>query len=437
MGFSGVLGKAAGNSSSVTLLTVYTALLMFIPSALVLSPLGGAGSPATVFAVGLTGWYLSRWLHPACALDRRRQPIRTAGVLFAGAVLASYVSANRQALNPLEGNGADRGLILVAGWLGVLLLAADGIDRWERLEALLRRIAAAAAILAGIGIAQFATGLNIASYIVIPGFVTKIPFADLMSRSGFNRPSATAAQPLELAAVLVLCLPLALHQARFAAPGRRLRSWLQAALICAALPITVSRSAVLGLAVVGLVLIPTWPRRARGQAVGIALAAVCLAWAAMPGLMSLLYQLFTQIGGESSSTSRIQAYSAAVPFILRHPWLGQGFQTFSPQTYFYVDNQYLTSLIETGVVGVAALLALLAAGWLLARSARRAVTGERARDLLQSLAASVAASAVSFATFDALAFAIATGLTFLVLGCTGAAWRLARTADGAAGDLGS
>jgi hypothetical protein len=47
------------------------------------------------------------------------------------------------------------------------------------------------------------------------------------------------------------------------------------------------------------------------------------------------------------------------------------------------------------------------------------------RDLMQSLAAAVAAAAVSFATFDALSFGIASGLTFLVLGCVGAAWRLA------------
>ncbi len=79
---------------------------------------------------------------------------------------------------------------------------------------------------------------------------------------------------------------------------------------------------------------------------------------------------------------------------------------------------------------MAALVTLMVTGWCLARAARRAVTGDRARDLLQSLAASVAVAAVSFATFDALAFAIATGLTFLVLGCTGAAWRLARAAGG-------
>jgi O-antigen ligase len=114
-----------------------------------------------------------------------------------------------------------------------------------------------------------------------------------------------------------------------------------------------------------------------------------------------------------------------VPFIAHHPWFGQGFQTFFPQTYFFVDNQYLTSLIETGVVGALALLTLFVTGWLTARSARLAAVDAQTRDLAQCLAASVAAAAVSFGTFDGLEFSIAPGLCFLLLGCVGAAWRLA------------
>lgn len=410
---------------TVPLLTLYVFLLMLIPSALVLAPLGGAGSPATILAAGLMFWYVLLWLHPARALDRGRQPIRGAAALFAGAILVSYVSAASRALPGAERTGADRGLILLAGWLGVLLLAADGIGTWERLHALLRRVVTGGTVIAGIGITQFATGLNFASYVTLPGFITKVPVVDLMSRGGLNRPSATTAQPLELAAVLMLCLPLALHQARFADRGTRVRRWCQAGVIAAAVPLTVSRAAVLGVVVLALILLPTWPKRHRRVAYLLLAGAVGLLWLVLPSLLSEFGQLFSQIGAESSSASRISAYSAAGPFIAQHPWFGQGFQTFFPQVYFFVDNQYLTSLIETGVAGLGALLALFGTGWVLARRARRAAAGERVRDLMQSLAAAVAAAAVSFATFDALSFGIASGLTFLVLGCVGAAWRLA------------
>ena len=94
--------------------------------------------------------------------------------------------------------------------------------------------------------------------------------------------------------------------------------------------------------------------------------------------------------------------------------------------YFFVDNQYLTSVLETGFVGAIALVVLFLTGWLTARSARLAAVDAQTRDLGQSLAASVAAAALCFATFDALSFSIASGLCFLILGCVGAAWRLAR-----------
>lgn len=409
---------------AVTFLTIYAAMLMFIPSPLIVAPFGGSGSPATLFAVAVLGWYLALWVHPAAALDRERQPVRGAAILFAGVTLAAYVSANRNALPSLFENAADRGLISMAGWLGVLLLAADGIGRWDELQTMLRRIVTAGAALAGLGITQFVTGFDVTKYVMIPGLIRHMPVLDLGVRDGLNRPTATTGQPLELAAVLALCLPLALHQARFAAPGRRVRWWLQAGLIAMAMPMTISRSAVLALAVIAITLIPTWPKRDRRAAYCITLGAVVTFWVSVPRMVPVFDQLFAQIGAESSSTSRIDAYSAAAQFIFGHPWLGQGFQTFFPQTYFFIDNQYLTSLIETGVAGLLALAAMLATGWLVARKARRTVSDARTRDLLQCLAASVAAAAVSFATFDALSFTVAPGLTFLILGCAGAAWRL-------------
>jgi O-antigen ligase len=146
-----------------------------------------------------------------------------------------------------------------------------------------------------------------------------------------------------------------------------------------------------------------------------------------PGLVSLIYQLVSKTGSESSSVSRLDAYTAAAPFIAQHPWLGQGFGTFLPQTYFFVDDQYLTTLIETGVLGLLAVLMLFLLGWCLARSTRRICADKQTRDLLQCLAVSALCTGLSFSTFDALGYSTISGLTFLLIGCTAAAWRLART----------
>jgi polysaccharide biosynthesis protein PslJ len=420
------LATASGRVDAVALLSWYVFLLIAIPSSLVVGAFGAAGAPAALFAAILLCWYLVARLHPVLPPQGGTQPVRVAAALFGCGVIAAYVSANRAAMPRLQENGADRGLILLCGWLGVLLLAADGIDRAHRLDTLLRRIVLGVTAMAVLGIVEFFTRQDLTNYISIPGLSLHAQATDLMSRDGLVRVLATTAQPLEFATALAMTLPLAIHQARFAPRALRNRRWLQVALIAAAMPMTVSRTAVLGLAVVSLVLFPTWPRRDRRRGYLVALAMPVAMWLVKPTLLSSFGGLFGLIGTDESTKSRTGAYSAAMPFIAQHPWFGRAIGTFFPLTYFYVDNQYLTSLITVGFVGTATLIALFATGWLTARSARLAAADAQTRDLAQCLAAAIAVAAVCFATFDALSFSMASGLCFLLLGCTGALWRLTR-----------
>lgn len=84
------------------------------------------------------------------------------------------------------------------------------------------------------------------------------------------------------------------------------------------------------------------------------------------------------------------------------------------------------SLIEIGFVGLLTLIGLFVTGWMCARNARRLSTDPETRHLAQCLAATVAVPAVAWATFDATSFPMAASLTFLMLGCVGALWRLVR-----------
>jgi hypothetical protein len=422
--------RPAPRFDAVSLLTLYVFLLLAIPSSLVFAPLGAAGGPSTLLALVLMALYIVMRVHPTSTLYRGPQPTRVAGLLFMCTILAAYISANQHSLPRLQQNSADRGIISAFGWLAVLLLAADGITNIERLKVLLRRIVMGATAMAVLGITQFFTGLNIVNYIVVPGLTSQATPTDLLTRGGLNRPSATAAHPLEFAAVLAISLPLAIHQARFAGPKLRLRRWLQVGLIAAALPITISRSAIFGLAVICLVLLPTWSKVERRVTYAILLLSTTILLIAVPRLFSALATILTQIyTGSSSTESRTNAIAATLHLIPLHPWFGVGFGTFLPQTYFYTDDQYVLSSIETGLIGLLALLTLFATGWLTARSLRRNSHDPAIRDFAQCLAAAAAASAVSFSTFDTLSFKMAAGLTFLLLGCIGAACRLLRPTD--------
>ena len=73
-------------------------------------------------------------------------------------------------------------------------------------------------------------------------------------------------------------------------------------------------------------------------------------------------------------------------------------------------------------------------GLVTARKVRRLSTDPEHRDLGQAMTASVAVAMVTFGTFDALSFAMASGLIFMLLGCAGAALRLVRSGGRAAGE---
>lgn len=414
----------------IGLLTVYLVLLCFIPYDVEFMPLGGSGAPSTMFAATLMVVYAVLWLEGKSSTFQQSQPVRTATALFGCAFVASYISANRHILVPLNQNGADRGLISLMGWLGVVFITADGIDEMAKLKTLIHRVVLGVGTMALIGVSQFFLKFDITKFITIPGFANVIAYADVGLRSGLARPSSTTATPLELVAVLAMILPLAIHRARYAPAGRRRYRWLLVATIAAALPMTISRTAILVILVIGVVMLPTWPRRERLFAYCAVPVALAVSFVTIPGMLGTFAGILSNNGAVTASTqSRTNAYSSAAPYIEAHPWFGSGFGTFPPQTYFFTDNQYLNSTIVMGFVGLLALVGLFVTGWVTARKTRRLSTDLETRDLAQALAASIAAAAAAFATFDALSFDVATGLTFLVLGCIGCLWRLVHSGD--------
>src|SRR5581483_9774388 len=334
---------------------------------------------------------------------------------------------------PDEISGADRGVMFFLGCAGIALLACDGIADRARFDVLVRRLVAAGGLVAAFGVYQFFTLYDI-NTISVPLLTRNQKVADVVERSIFHRVAGTASHPIEFGVVMAMLLPLALHLALFSERGKRLRWWLASGVIALVIPMTLSRAAVVTLAVALVIIVPTWPPRWRRRGILIGGTFAVAVRVAIPGLVGTVTSLFTNINNDPSTSGRTQDYTYFADLFVQRPILGRGFFTFLPDIYTIFDNEFLVILVEMGIVGLIALLAVLVSGMGSARAARRAATDDASRHLGQVLAASIAGGTIAFGTFDALSFPTAAGLMFLLIGLAGALRRLTREGPVAPGE---
>lgn len=409
---------------AVTLLSVYAFLLLLVPSHLVFSALGGNGTPAMV--VGLVA--LALWCTASRPKDDRSvraRPVRFAILVYITADIASYMLAMLHELDPAEVRSADRALLTLGAAAGIALSAADGIPTLERLETLLSRVVIFASICAGIAALQF-VGFDLTRHLYIPGLHATSTLGSDSTRASFNRVAGTARHPIELGATLAMVLPLALHFAFRAEGSARTWRWLCVGLLGLAIPMSLSRTAIVGVLVVVIVLLPTYPPVRQRAALVVGGVWTTVMWLGIPGLVGTLRNLFTNAGSDASVTDRTARYSRIAGLFRHHVYIGRGLGTFIPERYFVLDNQYIATTLETGLIGLSALIFVMIVSFGCARGARRLLKDPVTRDLAQSLAAAAAVPLAVFATFDALSFPMVPGLMFLLLGCNGALWRIAR-----------
>ncbi|MGZ4715475.1 MAG: O-antigen ligase family protein [Acidimicrobiales bacterium] len=406
-------------------LTVYLVLLFGIPSALVIGPLGGSGTPANMLGLAFLLWWVLAKMGSGLGVDRGRQPVRIALLAFVTPVLASLVTFYFAPFTGLEASGVYRGLVYLAALCGVALLAADGIHTLDRARVMMHRIVHGAAAVAAVGAIEFLIGWRPAMTLHIPG-LTRAAAVLEQGRSSFVRVQATTLHPIELSALLGMMLPIAVHYALVAEKGSRRRrvAWIEVGLIGGVLPLALSRTGVVA-AVVGMsVFALGWTWKMRGRALVVVLIGLGLLRVAVPGLIGSLFSLFSNITQDSSTTVRQERYEIAGHHFLLHPWFGRGFNTLYPATKQVFDNAYLYVATEQGAFGIAGILLFFIMAIFIARGVRLRAIDEDTRGLGQALTGSFAAMALMFATADMMSFTMAIGLLFLLLGVAGAFWRL-------------
>jgi hypothetical protein len=117
----------------------------------------------------------------------------------------------------------------------------------------------------------------------------------------------------------------------------------------------------------------------------------------------------------NSTAARTSDYSVIAPDIRHRTLVGRGLGSYSGNDrYIILDNAYLGLLVETGVIGVAAYAAMVAAAAMTAlRVSRRALAG---REILLATWASIIAFFVSGVLFDVVGFPHAPYFFFILAG---------------------
>jgi O-antigen ligase len=405
----GLLVLSARDGCAV--LTLVVVLLLLIPQPYVLvGPLKSLGNPSVLVALGaLAIWAASRVLGLSQAQELH--PVRWVLLVFTIASAAGFAAGLMRDLTSGESSSMDRTVFQHLALLGVALLAVDELGTRERITTLLERVVLIGGVTGFIGILEFALTSNVD--------------VGSQSRSGFDRVAVGASHPIEFSVVTSALVPLALHFL-IHAESRRWRFALALVALLASIPMAVSRSGFITLAVGVVVYAAALSHRGRLNALVLGMIGLAVFRAMVPGLLGTVRSLFRDVGTDPSIAGRTDDY-AAIPDLMRgHWWWGRGLGTFEPDVYFILDNQYLAAMLQGGLVGLAAFVILLVIGIGVARGVRRRATDPAMASLGQALTATISALAVSAFVFDSLSFRQSGFLLFLSIGCAGALWSLVR-----------
>lgn len=422
------------SADATTILAIFVVLQFILPSRLIMNGLPLSLSAASLVALALGCLWLCTQMTTTLGAAKGRTAVRTMLFAYSCVLLASYAHAAFGYLPPDERKIGDHAMVTAFALIFVGLVVCDGVRSRDRLYFLLRVIVVCGAAVAVVGILQYLFAYDLTPHLRPPGMHFSSFDNSVGSRDGLTRAAGTTANPLEFGVFCAMVLPLALHIALHATQsGRRPRLWWSCVgLIGGGLMFSVSRSAIVGLTAAALVLFFGWSPRRRVRMILVGLGFLVVIKFLSPGLLHTFFSLFESANQDSSVQWRTHDYATAHQLIAQHLWLGRGIGTWYAPKHEVFDNQYLLTLVDSGVIGLAALLGILFAAIYAAIRVMYMSPPDRVRggamgtdrDLALSLSASLAVVFPTFATFDFTAFPTVTSLAFLLVGIAAALLRV-------------
>ena len=288
---------------AVLSLIAFVMLTGLVQPQLVVPGLGAAGRPANLFALALlTLWLLARLLPQD---DRGPStPIRRSLHLYLLVFLATMAAGIDRGLPGIEQRSMDRAFLVTLGLGAVIIVAEDGLGSVDDVERLLSWTVAVGAIGALVALIQF-LGYDLTSRIRIPGLTFNSAQGGIGTRGAveYRRVRGFAVHPIEYGVHLAMLLPVALHLAMTQTTLTRLR-WLAVALLAGGIPLSISRSGILAMAVAMAVVAVgfTWRQRANAAVLGI--VGTLAFMVVTPGLVGTIRSLFVNASSDDSVAGR-------------------------------------------------------------------------------------------------------------------------------------
>jgi O-antigen ligase len=421
-------------SQAVPILQLFALTLMVIPSDVIISAIGANGYPAALVGMFAFGLFFAVTLLGQHNPLQNRSPVRSVLLFLWLSALISYVLMDRAERTVTEMAAADRMIMLLATISGVIFVASECLNSLRDVRRVLRALTWGGAFCGVIASLQFWLSLDLTPFLrALPGFAQNYDNPGIISRAALNRVAGTSISPLELGVVAGMLLPLAIFLGVWDKERTPRRRWAPVVLIGLSVPTSVSRSAVLSTAVALLVLIVLIPPKQRLIAIAMMPVALGGVFMTAHGLIGTLKSFFVAGTADQSIATRVEDYPLVERLVREAPLFGRGGGTYIPDNMIDIlDNQFLKTAIEFGLVGVVALLAYVLVPVFAVLIARAHSRDPELRMLCAALAGSSLAAGVSSVTFDSWSFPMFVNVQALVIGLIGAAWRLAAHAHATA-----
>jgi O-antigen ligase len=337
-----------------------------------------------------------------------------------GSVLANGPRIEKLAVD----SEVTKGLTFFMSYWLVVYLIVSVVRRFEVVEFLIKVMVAGGAVVAFFSLIEARTGFNPFNHLstAIP-VLRMTEIVDSGTRGGSVRASGSAQGAIPLGAALVLLMPVGAYLGKRVSP----RWWFAVGILGLGALGTRSRTGVIMMIVLVLAFLWLRPKSTRRLVVPALLPAVVIIHFALPGTIGTLQSSFFPEGGLIASqnrnagargSGRVADIGPALNEWSQQPVLGQGYSTRltgrERANAAILDNQWLKTLLETGVAGLVGWL------WLFVRFVRR--TGKSAKKdesdygwLLAAISASVLAFAVGMFFYDAFSFIQVTFLVYILM----------------------